>query len=94
MNRKMIEGYAYSAAGAALFSTKAIFIKLAYQEQANAALLLALRMAFSLPFYIAVGAYAVLENADEKRSFAAGTDMGAGLHGRACRLLSVVAAGL
>ena len=59
MNRKMIEGYAYSAAGAALFSTKAIFIKLAYQEQANAALLLALRMAFSLPFYIAVGAYAV-----------------------------------
>lgn len=55
----MIEGYAYAAAGAALFSTKAIFIKLAYQEQTNAALLLALRMAFSLPFYLAVGVFAL-----------------------------------
>lgn len=59
MNRKAIEGYLYAAAGAALFSTKAIFIKLAYQEQANAALLLALRMAFSLPFYVTVGIYTV-----------------------------------
>ena len=59
MNRRTIEGYAYAASGAALFSTKAIFIKLAYQEQANAALLLALRMAFSLPVFIAVGVYAV-----------------------------------
>ena len=59
MNRRTIEGYAYAAAGAALFSTKAIFIKLAYQEQANAALLLALRMAFSLPFFLAVGIYSI-----------------------------------
>lgn len=55
----MIEGYAYGAAGATLFSTKAIFIKLAYQEQANAALLLAWRMLFSLPFYLGVGAFAI-----------------------------------
>lgn len=59
MNRRMIEGYAFGAAGAALFSTKAIFIKLAYREEANAALLLALRMLFSFPVYVAVGAYAV-----------------------------------
>ena len=52
-------GYFYAASGAALFSTKAIFIKLAYMEQANAALMLALRMAFSLPFFIGVGIYAV-----------------------------------
>jgi drug/metabolite transporter (DMT)-like permease len=55
----MIEGYAYAAAGAALFSTKAIFIKLAYREEANAALLLAWRMVFSLPVYLAVGAYVI-----------------------------------
>ena len=59
MNCRMIEGYAYAAAGAALFSTKAIFIKLAYREEANAALLLAWRMVFSLPVYLAVGAYVI-----------------------------------
>jgi drug/metabolite transporter (DMT)-like permease len=49
----------YAGAGAALFSTKAIFIKLAYMEEANAALMLALRMAMALPFFVAVGLYAV-----------------------------------
>ena len=58
MNRRVwLIGYAQAAIGAALFSTKAIFIKLAYQEQADAALMLALRMAFSLPFFLAAGAY-------------------------------------
>lgn len=57
--RRILEGYVYAGAGAALFSTKAIFIKLAYMEEANAALLLALRMAMSLPFFVAVGIYAV-----------------------------------
>jgi len=51
-------GYLFAAAGAALFSTKAIFIKLAYQEQVDAALLLAYRMAFSLPFFVIVGVWA------------------------------------
>jgi len=48
-------GYALAAAGAALFSTKAIFIKLAYQEQVDAALMLAYRMLFSLPFFAVIG---------------------------------------
>jgi len=48
-------GYAFAAAGAALFSTKAIFIKLAYAEQIDAETLLALRMAMSLPFYVVIG---------------------------------------
>jgi drug/metabolite transporter (DMT)-like permease len=52
-------GYAYAASGAALFSTKAIFIKLAYMEQANAALMLALRMAIAMPFFVGVGLYAI-----------------------------------
>lgn len=51
-------GYILAAAGAAFFSTKAIFIKLAYLEQADAALMLAYRMIFALPFYAAIGAWA------------------------------------
>src|SRR5262245_55996469 len=51
------QGYAFTALGAALFSSKAIFIKLAYIEKADAALMLALRMMMSLPFFLAVGLY-------------------------------------
>lgn len=54
-----IAGFTLAAAGAALFSTKAIFIKLAYVENANAPELLAWRMVFSLPFFLAVGLYAL-----------------------------------
>jgi drug/metabolite transporter (DMT)-like permease len=48
-------GYTFTALGAALFSSKAIFIKLAYLEKPDAALMLALRMMMSLPFFLAVG---------------------------------------
>jgi len=58
---RVLIGYLYAGAGAALFSTKAIFIKLAYMEEANAALMLALRMAMALPFFVAVGLYAVYQ---------------------------------
>lgn len=53
-------GYALAAAGAALFSTKAIFIKLAYLDDVNATLMLAYRMIFALPFFVAVGLWAYL----------------------------------
>ncbi len=59
--QRVLQGYIYAGAGAALFSTKAIFIKLAYMEEANAALLLALRMAMALPFFLVVGIYAVYQ---------------------------------
>lgn len=52
-------GYAFTATGAALFSSKAIFIKLAYLEKSDAALMLAMRMMMSLPFFAAVGLYAL-----------------------------------
>jgi drug/metabolite transporter (DMT)-like permease len=55
---QLLVGLALSAAGAALFSTKAIFIKLAYREIADASLLLATRMVLSLPFFLAVGVFA------------------------------------
>ena len=58
---RVLKGYLYAGAGATLFSTKAIFIKLAYMEEANAALMLALRMAVALPFFVAVGLYAVYQ---------------------------------
>ncbi len=52
-------GYAFAAIGAILFSTKAIAIKLAYGGTVDAATLLALRMALSVPFYVAIGALAI-----------------------------------
>jgi drug/metabolite transporter (DMT)-like permease len=48
-------GYALTALGATLFSTKAIFIKLAFREEVNATLMLAWRMLFSAPFFIVIG---------------------------------------
>lgn len=51
-------GYGCAAIGAAFFSTKAIFIKLAFQDQLDAALFLAYRMLFATPVFVAVGAWA------------------------------------
>ncbi len=55
-------GYALAALGALLFSTKAILVKLAYGSgsipEVDAITLLALRMAFSLPFYAVIGGLA------------------------------------
>ncbi len=52
-------GYVFAAIGAILFSMKAVLVKLAYGQgsspDADAITLLALRMAFSLPFYVVIG---------------------------------------
>jgi drug/metabolite transporter (DMT)-like permease len=48
-------GYVFAAVGALLFSTKAVVIKLAYEEPIDAETLLALRMLFALPIYLAIG---------------------------------------
>jgi drug/metabolite transporter (DMT)-like permease len=53
-------GYALTFAGATLFSTKAIFIKLAYREEVNATLLVAWRMIFSTPVFLVVGLIALV----------------------------------
>ena len=57
-SRERYTGYALAALGAAFFSTKAIFIKLAYQERVDAGLMLAYRMVFAMPFFIAIGIWA------------------------------------
>ena len=54
-------GYAFAAIGAILFSTKAVAIKLAYGDPVDAATLLALRMALSVPIYVAIGGLAVAD---------------------------------
>lgn len=51
-------GYACAAIGAVFFSTKAIFIKLAFQEQVDASLMLAYRMLFATPVFAAIGVWA------------------------------------
>ena len=57
--RSNTTGYALAAAGALLFSTKAIAIKLAYAESVDAETLLALRMLLALPFYAVIGVYSL-----------------------------------
>jgi len=54
-----LAGYALGAAGAILFASKGIIIKFAYAEGIDPETLLALRMAFSLPFYLVIGLIAV-----------------------------------
>ena len=57
--RALITGYLLVAAGSALFASKAIFIKLAYQERFDALLILAWRMVFALPVFVVVGAFEI-----------------------------------
>ena len=56
-------GYGCAALGAAFFSTKAIFIKLAYQDQLDASLFLAYRMIFATPVFVAIGVWAYAKRA-------------------------------
>jgi len=53
-------GVALAAAGAGLFSLKGVVIKLAFAEGITVNTLLTLRMAFSLPVYLAIGIFAFL----------------------------------
>src|SRR5690606_14407356 len=47
-------GYSFAIGGAVLFSSKAIFIKLAYAQGAATEVLLALRMLVALPVYLVI----------------------------------------
>ena len=53
--RSLITGYLLVAAGSAMFSSKAIFIKLAYLERFDSLLILAWRMVFALPVFLGRG---------------------------------------
>ena len=51
--RHFLTGLALAVTGSVLFSAKAIVVKLAYRHGVDAATLIALRMAFSVPFFAA-----------------------------------------
>ena len=58
-NKLVFGGFVITFIGAIFFSTKAIIVKLAFAHtHADAVTVLALRMLFSLPFYIAIGLFA------------------------------------
>jgi len=63
--RSLIIGYLLVAAGSALFSSKAIFIKLAYLERYDSLLILGWRMIFALPVFLAVGAIELMRRRRE-----------------------------
>ncbi len=54
MTRDSLSGVLFALLAAIGFSAKAIFIKLAYLDEVDAITLLALRMAFAVPFFIGV----------------------------------------
>jgi drug/metabolite transporter (DMT)-like permease len=60
-NASRAAGYACAAIGAAFFSTKAIFVKLAFTEQLDASLMLAYRMLFATPVFVAIGVWAYMQ---------------------------------
>jgi drug/metabolite transporter (DMT)-like permease len=60
-------GYAFAVGGAILFSTKGIFIKLAYGEGVSTEMLLSLRMLVALPVYLVI-MLAILRRQDKVRA--------------------------
>ncbi|WP_181708236.1 DMT family transporter [Chthonobacter rhizosphaerae] len=67
-------GFALASSSAMLFSTKGIFIKLGYAEGLDAITLLALRMLFSVPVFLAVGLWVAARSGGSRPSMA---DLGA-----------------
>ncbi len=61
--RDMVLGVVLALLAAVSFSAKAIFVKLAYQDAVDAVTLLALRMAFAMPFFIIVALWARKQHA-------------------------------
>jgi drug/metabolite transporter (DMT)-like permease len=57
--RQVAAGLTLAIIGSVLFSAKAVIVKLAYRYGVDAATLLALRMAFSLPFFIVALAWSL-----------------------------------
>ncbi|MBI3902957.1 MAG: DMT family transporter [Nitrosomonadales bacterium] len=67
IDRGTLFGVAFALLAAVGFSAKAILVKLAYIEHVDAVTLLALRMAFSAPFFIGVALWARYQHAEPLR---------------------------
>ncbi len=64
VNRDVFLGVAFALLAAIGFSAKAILVKLAYLDSVDAVTLLALRMAFSAPFFIGVALWTKRQHAE------------------------------
>ena len=64
IHRDALFGVAFAILAAVGFSAKAILVKLAYLDTVDAVTLLALRMAFSVPFFLAVALWARTTHAE------------------------------
>lgn len=64
IHRDVLLGVAFALLAAIGFSAKAILVKLAYLDRVDAITLLALRMAFSVPFFIGVALWARRQHAE------------------------------
>jgi drug/metabolite transporter (DMT)-like permease len=64
INQDALLGVFFALLAAVGFSAKAILVKLAYLDRVDAVTLLALRMAFSVPFFIGVALWARRQHAD------------------------------
>lgn len=83
-NRDALFGVAFALLAAVGFSAKAILVKLAYLDNVDAVTLLALRMAFSAPFFIGVALWAGLRHAEPLDTHDRLLVLGLGLIGYYC----------
>jgi|GEM_PF-6006642 len=77
MSRKINSaGFIIGLLGSIMFSTKAIFVKLAFQNtHTDAVTLLSLRMLFSLPFYLVIALFFTVLLVPLKKHFTSCLDL-------------------
>ncbi|MBI5890566.1 MAG: DMT family transporter [Nitrosomonadales bacterium] len=83
-NRDVFLGVVFALLAAVGFSAKAILVKLAYQDSVDAVTLLALRMVFSMPFFIGVAIWARQQHAAPLNAHDRLLVLGLGLIGYYC----------
>ncbi len=83
-HREVFLGVVFALLAAVGFSAKAILVKLAYLDQVDAVTLLALRMAFAVPFFIGVAVWARRHHAEPLSAHDRWLVLGLGLIGYYC----------
>ena len=83
-NRDVFLGVVFALLAAVGFSAKAILVKLAYLDSVDAVTLLALRMVFSVPFFIGVAIWAKRHHAEPLNTHDRLLVLGLGLIGYYC----------
>src|SRR5512143_2662468 len=83
-NRDVFLGVVFALLAAVGFSAKAILVKLAYLDHVDAVTLLALRMVFSVPFFIGIALWARRQHADPLNTHDRLLVLGLGLIGYYC----------